>query len=53
MGHRLCTATRFDVSALTVQRIYRSMLEAYLVAAARPKRDTAWSRQIPPQSPAC
>jgi hypothetical protein len=46
MGHRLCTAMRFDAAAMTVRRIYSSDAEAYPVGGAKPKRDTAWGRQV-------
>lgn len=46
MGHRLCTAMRFDAAAMTVQRIYSSAPEAYPVGGAKPKRDTAWGCQV-------
>lgn len=46
MGHRLCTAMRFDAAAMTVRRIYSSAPEAYPVGGAKPKRDTAWGRQV-------
>jgi hypothetical protein len=45
-GHRLCTAMRFDVAAMTVQRIYSSDPIAYPVGGAKPKRDTAWGQQV-------
>ena len=46
MGHRLCTAMRFDAAAMTVRRIYSSDTAAYPVGGAKPKRDTAWGRQV-------
>ncbi|MCB4824806.1 GAF domain-containing protein [Roseicella aerolata] len=46
MGHRLCTAMRFDAAAMTVQRIYSSDPLAYPVGGAKPKRDTAWGRHV-------
>ena len=46
MGHRLCTAMRFDAAAMTVRRIYSSAPDAYPVGGAKPKRDTAWGRQV-------
>jgi hypothetical protein len=46
MGHRLCTAMRFDAAAMTVRRIYSSEPAAYPVGGAKPKRDTAWGRQV-------
>lgn len=45
-GHLLCTAMRFDVAAMTVQRIYSSDPIAYPVGGAKPKRDTAWGQQV-------
>lgn len=45
-GHGLCTAMRFDAAAMTVQRIYSSLPTAYPVGGAKPKRDTAWGRQV-------
>jgi GAF domain-containing protein len=45
-GHGLLTAMRFDAAAMTVQRIWSSMPEAYPVGGAKPKRDTAWGRQV-------
>jgi hypothetical protein len=45
-GHRLCTAMRFDATAMTVQRLYSSDPVAYPVGGAKPKRDTAWGRQV-------
>jgi GAF domain-containing protein len=45
-GHRLCTAMRFDAAAMTVQRLYSSNPSAYPVGGAKPKRDTAWGRQV-------
>jgi hypothetical protein len=46
LGHGLCTAMRFDAAAMTVRRIYSSAPEAYPVGGAKPKRDTAWGRQV-------
>jgi hypothetical protein len=46
MGHRLCTAMRFDAAAMTVRRIHTSDAVAYPVGGAKPKRDTAWGRQV-------
>lgn len=46
MGHRLCTAMAFDAAAMTVRRIYSSAPEAYPVGGSKPKRDTAWGRQV-------
>lgn len=46
MGHRLCTAMRFDAAAMTVRRIYSSDAVAYPVGGAKPKRDTEWGRQV-------
>jgi hypothetical protein len=46
MGHRLCTAMRFDAAAMTVRRIYSSDAAAYPVGGAKPKRDTDWGRQV-------
>ncbi|MFZ4410113.1 MAG: GAF domain-containing protein [Paracraurococcus sp.] len=46
MGHGLCTAMRFDAAAMTVRRIYSSDPAAYPVGGAKPKRDTAWGRQV-------
>jgi hypothetical protein len=46
MGHRLCTAMRFDAAAMTVRRIYSSDEAAYPVGGAKPKRDTDWGRQV-------
>lgn len=46
MGHRLCTAMRFDAAAMTVRRIYSSDPAAYPVGGAKPKRDTEWGRQV-------
>jgi len=45
-GHRLCTAMRFDAAEMTVQRLYSSDPIAYPVGGAKPKRDTAWGRQV-------
>lgn len=45
-GHALCTAMRFDPAAMTVQRIWSSDPAAYPVGGAKPKRDTAWGRQV-------
>ncbi len=45
-GHRLCTAMRFDAAGMTVQRLYSSDPLAYPVGGAKPKRDTAWGRQV-------
>lgn len=46
MGHALCTAMRFDSATMTVQRIWSSDAAAYPVGGAKPKRDTAWGRQV-------
>ena len=46
MGHRLCTAMRFDAAAMTVRRIYSSDEAAYPVGGAKPKRDTEWGRHV-------
>ena len=46
MGHRLCTAMRFDAAAMTVRRIYSSDEAAYPTGGAKPKRDTDWGRQV-------
>lgn len=46
MGHRLCTAMRFDAASMTVRRIYSSDPAAYPPGGAKPKRDTAWGRQV-------
>lgn len=46
MGHRLCTAMCFDATTLTVRRFHSSAPEAYPVGGAKPKRDTAWGRQV-------
>jgi GAF domain-containing protein len=46
MGHRLCTAMLFDAKAMMVQRIYSSDEQAYPLAGRKPKRDTAWGRQV-------
>jgi hypothetical protein len=46
MGHRLCTAMRFDASAMTVRRLYSSDPAAYPVGGAKPKRYTAWGRHV-------
>ena len=46
MGHRLCTAMRFDAAAMTVRRIYSSDPASYPVGGAKPKRDTDWGRQV-------
>jgi GAF domain-containing protein len=46
VGHRLCTAMLFDAAAMTVRRIYSSAPEIYPVGGAKPKRDTAWGRQV-------
>ena len=46
MGHRLCTAMRFDAAAMTVRRIYSSDQAAYPTGGAKPKRDTDWGRQV-------
>jgi len=45
-GQRLCTAMRFDAAAMTVRRRYSSDPTAYPVGGAKPKRDTAWGRQV-------
>lgn len=45
-GRALCTAMRFDAAAMTVQRIWSSDPAAYPVGGAKPKRDTAWGRQV-------
>lgn len=45
-AHGLLTAMRFDAAAMTVQRIWSSAPEAYPVGGAKPKRDTAWGRQV-------
>jgi len=45
-GHGLLTAMRFDAAAMTVRRIWSSAPEAYPVGGAKPKRDTAWGRQV-------
>lgn len=45
-GHALCTAMRFDAAAMTVRRIWSSDARAYPVGGAKPKRDTAWGRQV-------
>jgi len=45
-GARLCTAMRFDAAAMTVRRLYSSDPVAYPVGGAKPKRDTAWGRQV-------
>jgi len=46
MGHRLCTAMRFDAAAMTVRRLYSSDNTAYPVGGAKPKRDTEWGRHV-------
>ena len=46
MGHRLCTAMRYDAGAMTVRRIYSSDEAAYPVGGAKPKRGTDWDRQV-------
>ncbi|MBU8536655.1 GAF domain-containing protein [Falsiroseomonas tokyonensis] len=46
MGHRLCTAMRFDAAAMTVRRLYSSDPESYPVGGTKPKRDTAWGRHV-------
>ncbi|WP_439595375.1 GAF domain-containing protein [Falsiroseomonas sp.] len=46
MGHRLCTAMRFDAAAMTVRRLYSSDAGSYPVGGAKPKRDTAWGRHV-------
>ncbi len=46
MGHRLCTAMRFDAVAMTVRRLYSSDPAAYPVGGAKPKRDTEWGRHV-------
>lgn len=46
IGHGLCTAMVFDPDAMTVRRIFSSHPDAYPVGGAKPKRDTAWGRQV-------
>jgi hypothetical protein len=45
-GHGLCTAMVFDAAAMTVRRVFSSRPDAYPVGGAKPKRDTAWGRQV-------
>jgi hypothetical protein len=45
-GQQLCTAMVFDPGAMTVQRIYSSRPDEYPVGGRKPKRDTAWGRQV-------
>lgn len=45
-GHGLCTAMVFDADAMTVRRVFSSQPDAYPVGGAKPKRDTAWGRQV-------
>ncbi|MCR0985208.1 GAF domain-containing protein [Roseomonas populi] len=45
-GHQLLTAMVFDREAMTVQRLYSSRPEEYPVGGRKPKRDTAWGRQV-------
>ncbi|MCK8787399.1 GAF domain-containing protein [Roseomonas sp. NAR14] len=45
-GHRLLTAMVFDRDAMTVQRIFSSRPGEYPVGGRKPKRDTAWGRQV-------
>ncbi|EFH12467.1 GAF domain-containing protein [Teichococcus cervicalis] len=46
LGHALCTAMRFDAASMTVQRLYSSDPAAYPPGGQKPKRDTAWGRQV-------
>ncbi len=46
MGHRLCTAMRFDAAAATVRRLHSSAPDAYPVGGTKPKRDTDWARHV-------
>lgn len=45
-GQQLCTAMVFDRQAMTVQRIFSSRPTEYPVGGRKPKRDTAWGRQV-------
>ena len=45
-GHGLLTAMVFDRDAMTVQRIFSSRPIEYPVGGSKPKRDTAWGRQV-------
>jgi GAF domain-containing protein len=45
-GQQLCTAMVFDRQAMTVQRIFSSRPSEYPVGGRKPKRDTAWGRQV-------
>ncbi|MBP0495546.1 GAF domain-containing protein [Pararoseomonas indoligenes] len=46
MGQRLLTAMVFDREAMTVQRLFSSRPDEYPVGGRKPKRDTAWGRQV-------
>ncbi len=46
LGQQLCTAMVFDRDAMTVQRIFSSRPAEYPVGGRKPKRDTAWGRQV-------
>ena len=45
-GQRLCTAMAFDAATMTVRRLYSSRPDEYPVGGSKPKRDTAWGRQV-------
>lgn len=45
-GQQLCTAMVFDRQAMTVQRLFSSRPTEYPVGGRKPKRDTAWGRQV-------
>lgn len=46
LGHSLFTVTWFDAQAMQVQRVFSSNPPAYPVGGRKPKRDTAWGRQV-------
>lgn len=46
VGHGLLTAMVFDRDAMTVERVFSSRPAEYPVGGRKPKRDTAWGRQV-------
>ncbi|MFH5927114.1 GAF domain-containing protein [Roseomonas xinghualingensis] len=46
VGQQLCTAMVFDRATMTVQRLFSSRPNEYPVGGRKPKRDTAWGRQV-------
>jgi GAF domain-containing protein len=46
LRHALFTVTWFDAAAMQVRRVYSSNPLAYPVGGRKPKRDTAWGRQV-------